>query len=77
MEITGSARKHGISDEAMLHAVRHPIRLIQQDYDGEERLLIIGADFSGRLLEMVVVPADEPTRIIHADVCRPKLYDYL
>ena len=53
------------------------MRLVEFPYDGEERLLVIGADASGRLLELVAVPVDGPTRIIHADVLRPKLYDYL
>ena len=44
---------------------------------GELRVFIIGADRSGRLLELVLVPADEPQRIIHADVLRPSRYDYL
>ena len=38
---------------------------------------MIGADRHGRLLELVAVPAGEPTRIIHADLLRPKFYDYL
>lgn len=53
------------------------MRLVEFPYDGEERLLVIGADASGRLLELVAVPADGPTRIIHADILRPKFYDYL
>lgn len=44
---------------------------------GEERLLVIGADRSGRLLELVLVPSSGPTRIIHADRLRAKFYDYL
>jgi uncharacterized DUF497 family protein len=76
MQITDSARKHGITDAAMLHAVANALRIIEQEYDGEIRQLIIGADQTARLLEIVVV-ADEPVRIIHADVLRPKFYDYL
>jgi len=76
VQITDSARKHGISDEAMLHAVANAIRIIEQEYDGDIRQLIIGADNTGRLLEIVVI-ADESPRIIHADVLRPKFYDYL
>jgi hypothetical protein len=30
-----------------------------------------------RLLEVVVVPADDPQRIIHVNVLQPKNYDYL
>jgi hypothetical protein len=47
------------------------------EYDGEERTMFIGADQSGRLLEIVVVQANTGPRIIHADQLRPKFYDYL
>lgn len=77
MEIRGSARKHGISDDEIQHAWDNAIRLVEYEYDGEERLLVIGPDQHGRLLELVAVPAGEPTRIIHADRLRPKFYDYL
>ncbi len=53
------------------------MRLVEYEYHGEERLLVIGPDASGAMLELVAVPADEPTRIIHADRLRPKVYDYL
>lgn len=77
MDIAGSARKHGIPDDDILHALRNILRYIEQDYDGETRLFIIGADRGGRLLEIVVVPVTDPQRVIHADVLRPKFYDYL
>ncbi len=77
MEIRGSARKHGITDAEIEHAWHHAIRLVEYEYNGQERLLVIGPDQHGRLLELVAVPADEPTRIIHADRLRPKFYDYL
>ena len=77
MEITGSARKHVIPDADIEHAWNHAIRFVEQDYAGEVRLLVIGPDSGARLLELVAVPAVNPDRIIHADVCRPKFYDYL
>ena len=77
MEILGSARKHGITDAEIEHAWRHAIRLVEYEYNGQERLLVIEPDQHGRLLELVAVPADEPTRIIHTDRLRPKFYDYL
>lgn len=77
MEIRGSARKHGITDAEIEHAWENAIRLVEYEYDGEERLLVIGADQHGRLLELVAVPAGGPTRIIHADRLRPRFYDYL
>jgi len=53
------------------------MRLVEFGYEGEGRLLVIGATGSGVLLELVAVPAEGPTRIVHADRLRPKFYDYL
>ena len=77
MRISDSARKHGVDDEDIVHAWENAIRYVEYDYDGDERLLVIGADRHGRMLELVAVPADEPTRIIHADRLRPKFYEFL
>jgi uncharacterized DUF497 family protein len=77
VEIADSARKHGISDTSILHAWENAIKLAEFEYDGEERLLVIGPDSSGNLLELVALPFTEPTRIIHADRLRPKFYDAL
>lgn len=71
MEIAGSARKHGITDVDMLHAWRNAISIATFEYDGEERVFLVGPAWDGRLLELVVVPADHPVRIIHADDLRP------
>ena len=57
--------------------VENAIKLVEFEYDGEERLLVIGPDSSGHLLELVAVPMTEPIRIIHADRLRPKFYDAL
>ena len=59
------------------HAWTNAIRLVEYEYDGEDRLLVIGPDQHGRMLELVAVPATQPTRIIHADRLRPKFFDYL
>lgn len=77
MEIADSARKHGFSDTSILHAWENAIKLAEFEYDGVERLLVIGPDSSGNLLELVAVPVTEPTRIIHAERVRPKFYDAL
>ena len=68
------ARDHGRRHRPR---VGNAIRLVEYEYAGHERLLVIGADRQGRLLGLVAVPAGEPTRIIHADLLRPKFYDYL
>ena len=77
MEVRASARKHGIDDADIEHAWVNAIRLVEFDYQGQDRLLVIGPDRHGRMLELVAVPAGEPTRIIHADRLRPVFYDYL
>ena len=75
MEVLPSARKHGIEDADIEHAWRNATRLIEYEYDGEERLLAIGPDRHGLMLELVAVPAREPSRIIHADRLQATFYD--
>lgn len=77
MHISDSARKHGVDDEDIVHAWENAIRYVEYEYQGEERLLVIGADRHGRMPELVAVPVDEPARIVHADRLRPKFLDYL
>lgn len=77
MRVMGSARKHGIAEADIRHAWFHAMRLVEFEYDGEERLLVIGPGRGGQLLELVAVPVDGPTRIIHADRLRPTFFDYL
>lgn len=77
MEILPSARTHRIDDPDIDHACRHAIRLVEYEYHGQERILAIGPDRHGRMLELVAVPAVGPTRIIHADRLRPTFYDFL
>jgi len=75
VEIADSARKHGVHDDDIDHVVRNPMRVVS----GEGRYLVIGADGSGRLLEVVVLdddPEEEPV-IIHAMPLRPKFHHFL
>jgi hypothetical protein len=77
VRIGASARKHGVVDSDILHAWENAIRYVEYEYQGEDRLLVIGPSASGALLELVAVPVAAPVRIIHADNLRPKFYDYL
>ncbi|MCV7068292.1 hypothetical protein H7H51_25870 [Mycolicibacterium farcinogenes] len=65
-----------MADTDMLHAFENALRYIEQEYNGELQLLVIGPSRTGALLELIV-PCDEPQRIIHADVLRAKFYPYL
>lgn len=68
MRIAQSARRHGVSDEAIRHAVANAIRLIDTD-DG---LFVIGADASGRMLELIARPAEAGDLVVfHAMPLRP------
>lgn len=76
MEVRDSAHKHNIVDADILHAWRNQLRYVLLEYRGELQYLAIGPDRSGALLELII-PTDEPGRIIHADKLRPKFYRYL
>jgi hypothetical protein len=59
------------------HALINALRVVELQHDGEERLLVIGPARDGKLLELVLVPAEDPERVIHADYLRLKFYGYL
>jgi hypothetical protein len=75
MQIAESARKHGVGDNDMLHALRLAIRRIALD---EGFVLYIGSARSGEPLEIGVIAddTDSPT-VIHAMKLRPSFYRYL
>jgi hypothetical protein len=66
--ILASARKHGIADEDMLHAYRHPIRV----FDLDDLTMLIGAGRAGQLLEIGVATAESIDFIVHAIPARPR-----
>ena len=63
-----SARKHGIQDEDMLHAYRHPVRV----FEVRDLVVLIGGDRSGRLLEVGLAEAEGIEFIVHAMPARSK-----
>ena len=69
--ILDSARRHGIRDEDMQHAFRNPVRTF---LIGDDMTMVIGADRSGRLIEVGVVEglSDSELVIAHAMPARPK-----
>ncbi|NBP85234.1 MAG: hypothetical protein EBU23_12225 [Mycobacteriaceae bacterium] len=73
MEIADNARKHGVADADIEHAVRNAIRVVSQG----DRDLYIGADRSSRLLEVVVLDDGGELVAIHAMPLRPKFRDHL
>jgi hypothetical protein len=63
MEIHSEARKHGIADADIEHAIEHPMSLEPQD-DARLLLLYLGPGRNGALLEVVKVVG--PELVIHA-----------
>ena len=55
--VLDSARKHGITDDDMVHAYRNPIRVFALD----DLRMLIGADHAGRLLEVGVATVTAST----------------
>jgi hypothetical protein len=66
--ILASARRHGVSDDDMLHAYQHPIRV----FEVNGMVMLIGADQAGRLLEIGVASAEGIDFIVHAMPARPR-----
>ncbi len=66
--ILASARRHGITDEDMLHAYRNPIRVFERD----DLTILVGADSAGRLLEVGVATSEGIDFVVHAMPVRPK-----
>jgi len=67
--IVDSARKHGVSDETILHAFNNPI--LVEDLD-ERMTMFVGPDHAGNLYEIGVVSTDEGPIVVHAMKARPK-----
>ncbi|MBA3418624.1 MAG: hypothetical protein H0U09_08000 [Geodermatophilaceae bacterium] len=67
--IAESARKHGVSDEDMLHAYANPIRVFELD-DG--LTMIIGGNLAAIIYEIGVVEGTTASVIVHAMRARDK-----
>jgi hypothetical protein len=64
LDIHPSARKHGIADEDIEHAVTHAMAIDDTDYDAR---LYIGPARNAALLEVVTIPTLEGSELaIHA-----------
>jgi hypothetical protein len=70
VEIHPSARKHGIADEDIEHAMTHAMAIDEQDDDTR---LYLGPSRAGQLLEVATVVRDDGSELaIHAMKMRQK-----
>ena len=70
MHIEASARKHGVTDDDMIHALRHHWRAFETHNPAVT--MFIGPSNQGDPLENGVVTDDAGTAVIHAMPARPK-----
>ncbi len=76
MEIHRSARKHGVADQDILHAIDHALA-IEDIGEDPDRWLVLGPDRAINMLEVVVLISTEGTQLaIHAMPMRP-IYERL
>jgi uncharacterized DUF497 family protein len=76
VEVRRSALKHGVEPADIHHAWANAVRLIEFEYDAEDRLLVIGPDRHGLMLELV--GTRRPTHTHHPRRrLRPRFFDYL
>jgi hypothetical protein len=75
VRIGGPARRHGVADADIWHAVRTAMRRVVMD---EELTMLIGPASDGALLEIGVldIDGDDPV-VIHAMPLRLKFYRFL
>ena len=68
MQIHRSAKKHGISDEAINHAIaNHAYTAYLDEHETPPRILYLGPDRAGNLLEIVSSEMDDGSElVIHA-----------
>ena len=75
MRIGEPARKHGVTDADILHAVRNALRWVELD---DDLTMLTGAATNGALLEIGVLDIDgDDAVVIHAMPLRPKFYRFL
>ena len=74
VEIYRSARKHGISDDDIEHAVVHSV-IAAVDDDG--KVLYLGADRAGNLVEVVCVERVDGTEVVIHAMRMRRIYEPL
>jgi hypothetical protein len=67
VDIHPSARKHGVADEDLRHAVANALYIGQIEEGPPVRVLYLGPDRAANFLEVVVIERDDGTALaIHA-----------
>jgi len=76
VEILASARRHGISDDDIRHAVENSLAGGRSD-DQTDFVMLVGPDQSGNLIEVGIVVTDDIEYAIHAMRARNQYLEWL
>lgn len=76
VEILASARRHGISDDDIRHAVENSLAGGRSD-DQTDFVMLVGPDQSGNLIEVGIVVTDDIEYVIHAMRARNQYLEWL
>lgn len=71
LRIVASARKWRVPDEDIEHAWENALRFRLIEYDGEERLLVVGPSRSGRMLNSSLYLLTPPRASSTRTTCNP------
>jgi hypothetical protein len=72
VEIHGSAYKHGVDEDSIEHALAHTVAVVDLEPEADPpRVLAIGPDRAGNLLEIVWLDLEADGLVIHAMKLRP------
>jgi len=74
VDIHQSARRHGVRDEDVRHAVEHPLVVVDLDAEADPpKELVVGPDRAGNLIEVILLSLiDDRLLAIHAMPLREK-----
>ena len=76
VEILASARRHGVSDDDIRHAVENSVAG-GRGVDENEFMMLVGPDQSGNILEIGIVVTDDIEYAIHAMRARDQYLEWL
>ena len=66
LDIRPSALKHGITSESIAHAATYPLLVDEEFEEDPPKVLVLGPDPAGNVLELVGTFSDSVFRIFHA-----------
>ncbi|MDA8072424.1 MAG: hypothetical protein M0Z40_01080 [Actinomycetota bacterium] len=69
MRVLGSARRHGLADDDILHAIAN---VIASDPAHEDGIFFLGPDHAGQLLEVLARQTPDGLVVFHAMPLTPK-----